>query len=85
MPRQIAGWKHDGHFTDGYELFKSVKLLVGLYGKENVKTHEADVYLREGAKQIAEVSGMFGSSMTFKDNGTGALSGDRIRVMRLAT
>ena len=87
MPRQFKNWKHIDHTTDTWELYKTTKLYIGLYGSENVRVIEntyfgkwyADVYLKEYAKKKGKLTAMFGSYMAFQDK-SGKSYGDRIII-----
>ena len=58
MPKEFKHWKNVEHTTNSFELYKTIKLFEGMYGKENVKVIEnaymghwyADVYLKKYAR-----------------------------------
>lgn len=77
MVRKIKNYKHEGHYTDAFELYKTTKYLDNIYGKDNVKTiansymghYYADIYVKNGAKKVAKLKEKFGSMMTFRKIG----------------
>lgn len=75
MPRQIKGYKFWSRDKDCFEAYKSRKLALGLYGKDQIKILNLvnqfgldyqDIYIKENAKQINKLVAMFGSAMNFE-------------------
>jgi len=76
MSRQIKDYKFWSRDKDAFEAYKSLKLALGLYGKEQIKVLNLinqfgqdyqDIYIRENAKPIRKLTAMFGSAMNFEE------------------
>ena len=92
MPRQIKGYKFWSRDRDCFEAMKAVKLCNGIYGKDQMKVlnlsnqfgqEYTDIYIKENAQPIREVSGMFGFAMNFTDLKTGVRTGDSILIRKI--
>ena len=75
MPRQIKNFEFQERLRDAWEEYKSIKFYKNMYKEKDIKILSmvnqfgqpyTDIYLRKGAKPIAEMTAKFGSHMSFK-------------------